>query len=260
MRHDGVVGAPRPPAERRPVPTGGADTAAWDRSASTYAATVGGADDSFRRRFEPFLDRWLPTGTPRVLDLGCGHGWLANLMTNRGAQVVGIDGSAELVARARTRHPTLRFEVADLTAGLPDDLPGAFDAVVCHMVLMDLPVLDDLLTSTAARLSDDGVLVASILHPAFFLQQPVLEGVRHRRVTGYLEHEEWWVETFGGHRHYHRPLAWYVHRLRDAGLVVVDLDEPPTLPPHRRPPEGWTEDERWFASIPTMLSVAARRA
>ncbi|MBD7919406.1 methyltransferase domain-containing protein [Cellulomonas sp. Sa3CUA2] len=235
------------------------DIAAWDRSARTYAARVGGPDDSFRRRFEPFLDRWLPPGAPHVLDLGCGHGWLGAALAARGARVVGVDGSAELVARARTDHPSLRFEVGDLTAGLPQGLTGPFDVVLSHMVLMDLPVLDRLLADIAARLSDDGVLVASVLHPAFFRQQPVYDDERHRRVTGYLEHEQWWIDDFGGHRHYHRPLAWYVQRLRDAGLAVVDLDEPRSLPHHRAPEHEWTDDERWFATIPTMLSFAARR-
>ncbi|GIG38386.1 class I SAM-dependent methyltransferase [Cellulomonas phragmiteti] len=236
-----------------------ADLAAWDRSADGYVAVAGGPDDSFRRRFEPFLGRWVPQGSRSVLDLGCGHGWLTALLAARGASVVGVDGSTALVARARRDHPTLRFEVGDLTAGLPDGLPGPFHAVVSHMVLMDLPQLDRLLADVAAHLADDGVLVASILHPAFFHQQPADDGGRHRRVTGYLAHEEWWIDTFGGHRHYHRPLAWYVGRLRDAGLAVVDLDEPPSLPHHRAPQDAWTDDERWFATIPTMLAFAARR-
>lgn len=236
-----------------------ADLAAWDRSAATYASAVGGPDDSFRRRFEPFLERWLPPGRPAVLDLGCGHGWLTASLAARGAEVVGVDGSTELIARARADHPGLRFELTDLTAGLPDTLPGPFDLVLSHMVLMDLPETDLLLADVAARLSGEGVLVASILHPAFFRQEPVYDDERHRRVTGYLDHEEWWVDGFGGHRHYHRPLAWYVQRLRDAGLALVDLDEPPSLPHHRAPEDAWTDDERWFATIPTMLSFAAAR-
>lgn len=251
---------PTPP---RAAPTAGAsvaDLAAWDRVAGTYATTVGGPDDSFWRRFAPFLDRWLPTGAPRVLDLGCGHGWLAGILAERGARVVGVDGSAELVARARADHPTPTFEVADLTAGVPDAAPGPFDAVVSHMVLMDLPVLDRVLADVAALLTDDGVLIATLLHPAFFHQRPVYDDERHRRVTGYLEHEERWIDGFGGHRHYHRPLSWYVQRLRDAGLVLVDLDEPPSLPTRHVPEHAWTDDERWFATIPTMLSFAARRA
>jgi SAM-dependent methyltransferase len=201
----------------------------------------------------------MPSGTPSVLDLGCGHGWLARLLANRGARVVGVDGSAELVAQARAQHPGLRFEVADLTVGLPSGLPGPFDLVVSHMVLMDLPVLDRMLADVATTLTEGGVLVATILHPSFFRQQPVYGEVRHRRVTGYLEHERWWIDSFGGHRHYHRPLAWYVQRLRDAGLAVVDMDEPQTLPHHCAPEDEWTDDERWFATIPTMLSFAARR-
>jgi len=40
---------------------------------------------------------------------------------------------------------------------------------------------------------------------------------------------------------------------------VVDLDEPPSLPARDLPEQEWTEHERWFASIPTMLSFAALR-
>jgi SAM-dependent methyltransferase len=235
------------------------DLAAWDQSASNYASLVGGADDSFWRRFEPFLTRWMPPGNPSELDLGCGHGWLAGLIAKRGGRVVGVDGTVELVARARAEYPGLRFEVGDLTSGLPSSLTGPFDVVVSHMVLMDLPILDRLLADVSASLTRDGVLVATILHPSFFRQQPMFEHERHRRVTGYLEHEQWWIDSFGGHRHYHRPLAWYVQHLRDAGLAVVDMDEPPSLPRHRDPWDEWTDDERWFATIPTMLSLAARK-
>ncbi|WP_425957149.1 hypothetical protein [Xylanimonas sp. McL0601] len=50
-----------------------------------------------------------------------------------------------------------------------------------------------------------------------------------------------------------------MQRLRDAGLAVVDMDEPQTLPSRRDPEREWTDDERWFATIPTMLSIGAQR-
>ncbi|MGV3561709.1 MAG: class I SAM-dependent methyltransferase [Nocardioides sp.] len=235
------------------------DIEAWDNAASIYAAMIGGANDSFWRRFEPFLRHWLPDSGGSVLDLGCGHGWLAADLASKGFEVEGVDGSQELVERARRDFPDLRLGVRDLVEGLGTDWVGPYDVVVSHMVLMDLPRIDRVLADVTERLALGGTFVATMLHPAFFNQAPIYEGDRHRRVTGYLREEEWWIESFGGHRHYHRPFAWYVRALRAAGMALVDLDEPRTLPVVPKPEYEWSADEEWFSTIPTMLSFAAKR-
>jgi len=81
-----------------------------------------------------------------------------------------------------------------------------------------------------------------------------------RSVGGYLDYETWDIESFGGHRHYHRPLTWYVQQLLDHGFVITGIDEPATLPRHSRPPQDWTDYERWFSRIPTMMTIACQHA
>lgn len=239
----------------------GEDLVRWDRVADTYAQTVGGDDDSFFRRFAPFL--WRELGDVqglRVLDLGCGHGWLTAKLHHVGGDVVGIDGSAALIATARATYPELEFQVHDLTGGLPSS-PGAYDRIVSHMVLMDIPDLAPMLADVATALAPNGVFVFSILHPCFFGQPPVKDPVTsqwERRVRGYLDHEQRWIESFGGHTHYHRPLSWYFDQLADHGLAVTRLHEPPTLPSHTRPTDEWNDYERWFAAIPTMIAISCR--
>jgi SAM-dependent methyltransferase len=81
-----------------------------------------------------FVDRI--RATDRVVDVGCGYGAVAHSIAARaGATVVGLDMSAEQIARARARYgslPGLSFEVG--TA--PDVLPaGRFDVVVASNVL-----------------------------------------------------------------------------------------------------------------------------
>jgi hypothetical protein len=100
-------------------------------------------------------------------------------------------------------------------------------------------------------------VVVTLLHPAFWNQSPVEDpatGERFRKVTVYLEHEEWWVKSFGGHRHYHQPLSFYVDWLTREGFAVIELFEPPV--PWPTPPEEQTGYEKWITSIPTMMGLA----
>ena len=73
-----------------------------------------------------------PRPGDRVLDVGCGTGQLTARIAESGADVVGIDNSAEMVDTAGCNYPKLRFEVADVR-----DLPyrAEFDAVFSNAVL-----------------------------------------------------------------------------------------------------------------------------
>jgi SAM-dependent methyltransferase len=119
----------------------------------------------------------------------------------------------------------------DLALGLPRPLQR-YDRIVAHMVLMDIPTLEAVIADIAEALRPGGVLVFSILHPAFFSRAIVDEGPngeRYRKVTGYLAHETRWIESFGRH-HHHRPLSWYVDLLCRHGVTVTGLHEPRSLP------------------------------
>jgi SAM-dependent methyltransferase len=239
-----------------------ADIASWDSVAAVYSERVTGSD-SISARFGPFLDQELgPLAGKAVLDLGCGHGWLAARLAAAGAEAVGLDGSAELLAIARTRHPGVELLQADLTLGLGSAQGRTFDRIVSLMVLMDLPALDPLLGDVSAALRPGGRFIFTMPHPCFWAQIPVEDqgsGERFRKVRSYLPLEHRWVTSFGGHRHYHRPLSWYFDRLAEAGLGVARLVEPPTPPTDNRPAEEWTDYEVWMSTIPTMIGVSAGR-
>ncbi|WP_284749032.1 class I SAM-dependent methyltransferase [Amycolatopsis sp. RTGN1] len=78
----------------------------------------------------------------RVLDVGCGSGYLAALAAEAGGSVLGVDASEPMIEFAgRTRgSATCRFEVGTAQALPADD--GEFDVVLTSLVLHHLPDAD----------------------------------------------------------------------------------------------------------------------
>ena len=52
-----------------------------------------------------------PKSGEKILDLGCGTGDLAELITQQGAIVTGVDSSQEMIAEAKRKFPHITFEV-----------------------------------------------------------------------------------------------------------------------------------------------------
>jgi SAM-dependent methyltransferase len=82
---------------------------------------------------------YIPPGvTPRILDLGCGRGWLTSLISTFG-RCEGIDPSAALIELARTNFPNLTFHCGSLPdfTGAPDF--GPYDVIVSSEVIEHVP-------------------------------------------------------------------------------------------------------------------------
>jgi trans-aconitate methyltransferase len=61
----------------------------------------------------PLIDLLDPQPRERVIDLGCGTGTFSAEIAARGAEVLGIDGSRDMIAQATSLHPSLSFAVGD---------------------------------------------------------------------------------------------------------------------------------------------------
>lgn len=72
----------------------------------------------------------------RILDLGCGTGALTAEIAANGAQVVGVDRSASMIAEARKKFPELQFEICDArTLLFSQEFDAVFSNAVLHWIL-----------------------------------------------------------------------------------------------------------------------------
>jgi malonyl-CoA O-methyltransferase len=116
---------------------------------------------------QPVMQSWYgPLEGKRVLDLGCGTGRHTLPLAMAGASVVAVDGSDEMLARAR--HKLRGFPITWLRHVILDPLPcpdAGFDLIVLALVAEHVADLDLLFQETARLARPDGRCLLSILHP-----------------------------------------------------------------------------------------------
>lgn len=104
------------------------------------------------------LDLFASRPPSRVLDLGCSDGRVAERLRMLGHHVTGVDVEALEGVKDRVDH----FVQADLDQGIPEDVEGPFDVVLCADVLEHVREPGRLLVEASALLAPRGQLVASV--------------------------------------------------------------------------------------------------
>lgn len=147
----------------------------------------------------------------KALDAACGTGRHARYLRERGHMVVGVDGSAQMLEKARSRVPGADFRVGDLS-----DLPlgdESVDFAVCSLALAHLPELLPAIRELARVVRVGGRIVLSDIHPMF-----VALGAQalFRTAEG----------RFGFARNYYHPHSTYLDSFEAAGLRLRRCLEP----------------------------------
>ena len=101
-----------------------------------------------------------PLAGKTALDVGCGAGLLAEPLARLGAQVTGLDASAELIAVAQ-EHARARGLKIVYRAGELAELEGQFDLITCMEVIEHVADPAAFVGALAKRLAPAGLLVMS---------------------------------------------------------------------------------------------------
>jgi SAM-dependent methyltransferase len=113
--------------------------------------------------FGPIIERTILRSLPPpavLLDLCCGTGQIAQVLTTRGYYVTGVDSSAEMLCFARTNAPAAEFICADVRqVTLTVRYHAAFSVFDSLNHILDLEDLTIVFQKVYAALFDNGVFL-----------------------------------------------------------------------------------------------------
>jgi 2-polyprenyl-3-methyl-5-hydroxy-6-metoxy-1,4-benzoquinol methylase len=253
----------------------------WNQKAAFWDTLHGDEGNKWHRQLvSPGVEKLL-TLQPgeRVLDIACGSGVMARRLAALGGRVTAVDFSPALIERAQMRDQPagepIHYAVVDATdeEGLVALGEGQYDAIVCTMALMDMPVIMPLYRAVWRLLEPEGRFVCATAHPAFNSNNPVFSAElgdengemrmnRTLKLSAYLEVPP--IKAMGApgepnpHYYYHRPLHQLLGEAFAAGLILDGLEEPAFSPQDEDPARllSWTN----FWQFPPVMVARMRRA
>jgi SAM-dependent methyltransferase len=220
---------------------------AYDELADSYAVDV--RANAYNAHLEfPGTSSLIPdVDGKRVLDAGCGTGVYSEHLVERGADVVGVDVSEEMLAHARDAVDAAAFQQVDLADPLPFE-DDAFDGVVSALALSYVADWDHVFGEFRRVLRDGGFVVFSTSHPMDEFPPESDDGENYFQVERVSK--DWDVEV----PYYRRPFSAMLTPLLENGFRLEEVLEPePTEAFREQRPERYEKESRY----PVFLCVRA---
>jgi len=212
----------------------------WDRNAVSWHQFFGANDPNRRDLLDPIVLEILgDISGKRILDAGCGEGYLSRKLAQLGAKVTGVELSQGMLSFAleeQTKEPlNITYHHADITS-LPFLPDRSFDVVITNNVIQDVEDYKGAFREFSRLLQPGGTYLQIINHPCF--ATPVWGWVRdtngnrlYRKVDYYFKRGpfpvEWRPETgMEPTIHWHRTLGDLVNALISSGFRITKLIEP----------------------------------
>jgi 2-polyprenyl-3-methyl-5-hydroxy-6-metoxy-1,4-benzoquinol methylase len=165
----------------------------WHSNAAPWSEAIRTASIASRKLVtnQAIIDAVASVSPSRVLDIGCGEGWLARALSALGMSVTGVDIVPELITEAVASSGTTLGSTTFLVQDYESIASrrwrsGPFDAAVCNFSLLGLESVDSLIAAVPSYLEQSGHLLIQTLHPvAFCGAEPYQVGWREGSWQGF---------------------------------------------------------------------------
>lgn len=197
--------------------------ASWEINAKEWIKTIENNTIVSRKVTSPAIFDTIQEIHPeKVLDLGCGEGWLTRQLNASGISAVGVDATEELIQQAQIKGGsfyTKSYEEIIKDRTVPD---GPYEAVVFNFCLYQAMETVHMLEATKHFLHKRKLVIIQTLHPFAFLG------------SNFVYQDQWIEDSWkglggnfrSGHRWYYRTLEGWISTIRDSGLRIEQIKEP----------------------------------
>lgn len=182
-------------------------------------------DDARRNLIDPVILQLAGNlQNKKVLDAGCGNGYLSRKLAKLGAKVDGVEPSSSLYqycSKLEKENPQgITYKKEDLTKL---DISDAYDTVLLINVLMDIPDYKSALRNCIKALKANGQLILSILHPCFPGFENDWKKLNFVKIENYFDPVP--IKQKYGYL-IQRPLQDYINTLIKLGCSIERVVEP----------------------------------
>lgn len=212
----------------------------WGRVASWYDELLAQEGTYQKEVILPHLRRLMNIQKgAHVLDLACGPGFFSQEFATLGAEVIGVDISKELIARAEKNTPKelcVSYHVSPAhKLAFIEEKSISEVVLVLAVQNMDDPAL--VFAACSRILKPSGRMHIVMNHPTFRVPEDSSWGwdkeqnIQYRRIDAYLTEKRVRIAMHPGSDpslktvSYHRPVQFYFKALARAGFAVSVLEE-----------------------------------
>ncbi len=182
-------------------------------------------DDARKNLLDQHILRLLgPVSDKQILDAGCGNGYMSRKLASLGAIVTGVEPSTNLFEYCTKQEELKPRGITYIQKDITQlDLEPSFDAVVLINVLMDIPDYLLALEKCIKLLKPGGLLILSILHPAFPGFQDEWDKTATVTISEYFNAAP--LKQRYGHLNT-RPIQDYLNNIIQLGCTLKEVVEP----------------------------------
>lgn len=196
----------------------------WKANAGNWITTIENGEIESRQLAtnDAVIKTVMEHAPAKVLDIGCGEGWLSRELRKRGIEMWGCDAIPELINVAKAKDGDFYFTCAyeEIISGA-HKLPSPFDASVLNFSLIDKEVTEHLIVSLPSLLNSNGYLFIQTFHPlSVAASGPYVSGWKEGSWNGMKQN-------------FVLPYEWYFRTLKDwialfinAGFLLKEIKEP----------------------------------
>lgn len=151
----------------------------------------------------------------KILDYGCGDGWLCEKLKKEGSEVKGCDISDKFLDIARKKYPGIEFTLIDNKTPYQDN---EFDIVICNIVLHITKNYKQVLQEIYRIIKPEGKLVVTIMHPSYWKAEQSDFSKKQEAVEVKVEDS---VPVI----HYRRNIEIYEKAFEELGFRIIQKQE-----------------------------------